>query len=108
MYSLRSVGAMSCAKIMGTAYFCLGLIFVPFILLGGFVAPLLGNQSSQPLAGIAMWFLALLVPIVYGFMGFVMGALSAWVYNLAARWIGGIRLELISEGANSPSKLGLI
>jgi hypothetical protein len=99
---------MSCAKMMGTIYFCLGLIFVPFFLLGGFVTSLLGNQSSQPLAGIAMWFLILLVPIVYGLMGFVMGALSAWVYNLAARWIGGIRLDLRSEGANSPSRLGLI
>ncbi|MGO9401837.1 MAG: hypothetical protein ACLPVW_00040 [Terriglobales bacterium] len=108
MYSLRSVGVMSCAKIMGMIYGCLGLIVVPFFLMGGFSNLLLGSQSSQPLAGIAMWFLALLVPVVYGLMGFVMGAFSAWVYNLIARWIGGIKLELEPIVSNSQSNLGTI
>jgi|CZKY01.1.fsa_nt_gi hypothetical protein len=106
MYSLRSVGVMSCAKMMGTIYGCLGLIFVPFFLLGGLGSLLLGRQSSQPLAGIAMWFLALLLAVVYGIMGFVMGAFTAWVYNLVARWIGGIRLELKAEASSSPSANG--
>lgn len=108
MYSLRSVGVMSCAKIMGTIYGGLALIFVPFFLLGGLGSLLLGNQSSQPLAGIAMWFLALLLPIIYGGMGFVMGAFTAWAYNLTARWMGGIQLELNPVGAKSQSNLGLI
>jgi hypothetical protein len=99
---------MSCAKVMGMIYGCLGLIVLPFFLLGGFINLLLGNQSSQPLAGIAMWFLALLVPFIYGLMGFVMGAFSAWVYNLIARWIGGVKLELELIVTNSQSNIGLI
>lgn len=77
MYSLRSVGIMSCAKMMGTIYGSLGLIFLPLFLLGGFGSLLLGRQSSQPLAGNAMLFLALLLPVIYGIMGFVMWAFSA-------------------------------
>ena len=94
MYSLHSVGVMSSAKMMGTIYGCLGLIFLPLFLLADFGSLLLGRQNSQPLAGIAMLFIALLLPIVYGAMGFIMGAFSAWLYNLTARWIGGIQLEL--------------
>jgi hypothetical protein len=37
---------------------------------------------------------AVLAPFLYGLIGFFVGALSAWVYNFAARKIGGIRLEL--------------
>ena len=31
-----------------------------------------------------------------------MGAFTAGVYNLIARWIGGIRLELKADAAKSP------
>ena len=108
MYSLRSVGVMSCAKIMGAVYGCLGLVLLPFFFLGGVASLLLGSQRSQPLAGIAMWFLAVLLSIVYGVMGFVMGAFTAWVYNLTARWAGGIRLELKPVDTHPQSNLGLI
>jgi len=52
--------------------------------------------------------LAIFAPIFYGIMGFLMGAFSAWVYNFFARRIGGIRLELKAEAANSQPNLGLI
>ena len=52
--------------------------------------------------------LAILAPIMYAIMGFVMGAFSAWVYNFFARRIGGIRLELKAEAANSQSNQVLI
>jgi len=55
-----------------------------------------------------MLFLAILAPVIYGAMGFVIGALTAWIYNLVARRIGGIQLELKPVVANSPSNLGLI
>jgi hypothetical protein len=108
MYSLRSVGVISCAKMMGIIYGCLGLIFLPFFLLGGLGSLLLGRQSSQPLAGIAVLFLGVLLAVVYGIMGFVMGAITAWIYNLIARWIGGIRLELKAEAPSSPLVMGSV
>jgi hypothetical protein len=107
MYSLRSIDVMSCAKMMGTIYGCLGLIFLPFLLLGGFGSLLFGRGSASA-SGIAMLFLAILAPIIYGVMGFVMGAFTAWVYNLVARRIGGMRLELRAEVSSSPSSLGAL
>jgi len=106
MYSLRSVDVMSCAKIMGAIYGGLGLIFLPFFLLAGF-GSLAGGNTSAP-SGVAAILFIILAPVIYGIMGFVMGALSAWVYNFFARRIGGIRMELKAEAASSHSNLGLI
>ncbi len=102
MYSLRSVDVMSCAKMMGAIYGCLGLIVLPFFLLAGF-ANMLSGQGSM-----AFLFLAVLAPFLYGALGFVAGALTAWVYNVAARRIGSMQLELKPVAAHSPSNLGLI
>ena len=34
------------------------------------------------------------MPVLYGVMGFIFGVLMAVVYNLVARWIGGIEVEV--------------
>jgi len=36
------------------------------------------------------WF----APVIYGAMGFVMGALSAFLYNVFAKWVGGIEVQV--------------
>jgi len=41
-------------------------------------------------------------PIFYGFMGFVGGAIGAFVYNLLAKWLGGIEIQLDSAFAAAP------
>ncbi|MBP8257789.1 MAG: DUF3566 domain-containing protein [Opitutaceae bacterium] len=37
---------------------------------------------------------ALLLPVIYAVMGFVQGALGGLIYNLVAKWIGGIEVEV--------------
>jgi hypothetical protein len=97
MYRLRSVDVMSCAKIMGAVYGSLGLIVLPFLVLGS-LGSLMFGRGSDAMSGFAMFVIAILVPVFYGALGFVMGALSAWIYNLFAGWLGGVRLELKAEG----------
>ncbi len=104
MYSLRSVDVLSCAKMMGAIYGCLGLVLLPLFLLAG-VAALMSGQDSASFSGAAMLFFAILAPIIYGAMGFVIGALMAWIYNLVARRIGGMKLELKPVAANAQSNL---
>jgi hypothetical protein len=96
MVSLRSVGVMSCAKMMGAIYGSLGLIFLPFLLIGGFASMVFGRNSGA-LSGIAMLFMALLIPFCYGGLGFVISGLTAWIYNLFAGWVGGIKLDLRAD-----------
>ena len=40
------------------------------------------------------WIGIIIFPIFYGVLGFLTGAVGAWVYNLLAKWIGGVELEL--------------
>ena len=38
------------------------------------------------------------MPLLYGILGVVFGALIAWFYNLVAGWTGGIEMELDATG----------
>jgi len=37
------------------------------------------------------------MPLLLGIIGFIIGLLVAWFYNLLAWWVGGIRVELERE-----------
>ena len=93
MHIVKSVGVMSIAKIMGLLYACMGLIFAPIFLIAGLLSSFAG-QDKTPFAGIFGTVFAVLMPVLYGVMGFVMGAIGALLYNLAAKWIGGFELEI--------------
>ena len=101
MHTVKSVGVFSAAKIMGCVYACMALIFVPFVLLAGLMGAMgamagAGNHNN-PLAAlgvIGVVLLSLFIPIFYGLMGFIFGAIGALIYNLMANWVGGIQLEL--------------
>jgi hypothetical protein len=95
MQIVKSVGVMSVAKIMGLIYGCMGLIFAPFFLLMGLLGSMVGQHKS-PFAGIFGMIFAILMPVLYGGMGFITGAIGALLYNLFANWVGGFELELES------------
>jgi hypothetical protein len=40
------------------------------------------------------------LPVLYGVIGFIMIAISCWVYNHVARRIGGIAFELAPHSQN--------
>lgn len=93
MYMIKSVGVLSIAKICGLIYACFGLIFLPFFLL------MISLQAFVPKDQAAFFgafgiILAIAAPILYGIMGFVMGAIGALLYNLFAKLIGGFEFEL--------------
>lgn len=65
------------------------IVFVPFAIIAGIVNSVVGN--TFPFSG-GMFLVGM--PILYGIIGFVMTALSCFVYNLIAQWVGGIEFEL--------------
>jgi hypothetical protein len=84
-------------------YFCLGLLFMPFFLLAGGMA-LLGAGAAQGqdkiaggIGGAMMIGLAILFPVIYGVMGFIAGMISALLYNLMAKWVGGVEMEFVPK-----------
>lgn len=98
---VRRIGVMSLAKVMGTIYGGLGLVFG---LIFSFVA-LLGaafGSAFQDATGVEALLGALFgvgavvfLPLFYGLMGFLGGLLTGGLYNLAARAVGGLELDLV-------------
>jgi hypothetical protein len=101
---IRRLGILSVAKMYGLLLFIMGFIFgviygLVFIVFGAAIA--LGPRSeSSALGGVSTVVIGLLimigVPIFYGLLGFIMGALMAAIYNLVARFAGGVQIELES------------
>ena len=94
---LKNVEVFSAGKVMACLYALLGLI------VGGFVSllSLAGVAAGGPRgAATSLFFGAaaiVILPVMYGVMGFVGGIIMAALYNLVASLVGGIELELKSS-----------
>lgn len=84
---------------MGILYGLLGLIFLPFFffagLAGAFAQHAANDNSGAATAVMGMMFgFGLFRPVMYAIFGFIFGIIMAALYNLVARWIGGIEVEV--------------
>src|ERR1700733_3414136 len=109
MYELKSVDVWSCAKVAGVVYGCLSLLLLPIALLS--IAMSAG--SAQPFGvstAVALTLLAIFAPLVYAVLGMLFGALSAGIYNVTAKWVGGLHLNLHCDSiaANPPPAIGSV
>ena len=98
---IKSIGPLSLAKLMGLLYAGLGLIFgamfALFSLVGGGAMMAAANQDSATGAGMMAGFglaAIILFPIFYGVLGFVVGLISAFLFNLSAKFAGGLEIEV--------------
>ncbi|HUQ50500.1 MAG TPA: hypothetical protein VM056_07300 [Terriglobales bacterium] len=93
MKQVKRFRVFTVAKIMGVLWAAMGLLFIPIALI--ISAASLGQTGRTGFTGVAGGvMLAVLAPIIYGTIGFVVGAISAWLYNLMADKVGGIEMLL--------------
>ena len=71
--------------VLGVLYAFIALIIAPFALL---VALFAKDASGSHVA------FAVCLPVLYGFVGFIGGMIMAAIYNLVAKWTGGIEFEV--------------
>ena len=95
---LTYVAPLPIGKIFGVLYALFGLIFIPFFAIAG-LAGLFAETGQNNAAGAGlmaggMIAMAVIFPIMYGIMGFLGGVIFAAMYNLIARWIGGLEFEV--------------
>jgi hypothetical protein len=94
---LKSVGVLSCAKLMGVMYAAMGLIFGAFVSLFSVLGAVVAQQEQGANALGAVVFgvgSVIFLPIIYGIMGFIGGIISAAIYNVVAGVVGGVELNL--------------
>jgi hypothetical protein len=93
---IKKLDVLSVAKISGIIAAAIGLIAgLFFLLFGGIFAGLLGSDGAGGglLALGGGIFGLIFFPILYGVFGFIGGLIQALIYNLAAGFVGGIRIE---------------
>lgn len=89
---VKRVGMLSLAKIMAVIYAGIGVLVGIFIALASTMGGIHHQGSGL---GMGLGFGAIILfPILYGVLGFIGGIISAWLYNLAAGFIGGVELDL--------------
>lgn len=101
---IKRIGLLSIAKLYGAMYGLFGLLFGIFFALLSTVGMIGANDESMfPLAGMGL-LSVILMPLIYGAVGAVLGVIGALFYNLFAKWVGGIEIELRDIGSVTGSQ----
>jgi len=89
MTKLKSIEVLFFAKLIGLVMSVAGFICGILYSFGGFFYELFSNNLNL---GTALAFLALIgMPLIFSAAGFVAGGVGAILYNITARFTGGIK-----------------
>ena len=98
MMRIKRIRIGSAAKVVGFLFLIIGLIF-------GEITVLLSTRLQVNLPQLSNEFMGLppqaalglaglvIIPLAYGVLGWLLGALIAVLYNLSAGWLGGLEIE---------------
>jgi Transmembrane domain of unknown function (DUF3566) len=99
MSIVKRVEPLSAMRVAGILYAALGLVVgamfsLIFATMGSF--PMKDGQTALPFplrilfSGLAV----VIFPVLYGVIGALMAGLMTALYNLVAKWVGGIEVEV--------------
>src|SRR5579862_7020953 len=96
MKVVKKIRPVSLGKIFGAIYGGLGLLFGGVFLIIVIIASLFSSERNFGNIFLAV-VVIVLVPIFYGAFGYVSGVIFGGLYNLAAKWTGGLEVEIEDE-----------
>ncbi len=79
--TIRRFTIFQTGKLLAVLYGCFSVVLLPFFLIG---------MAANPKGAAPM----LIMLVVYPIMGFIGGIVGAAIYNLAARFVGGLEITL--------------
>ena len=92
---IKRIAPLQLGKMLAVLYGIMGIFFIPFFLMMSFAASHMPAQKRVGLGFMALGAgFAIFFPLIYAAMGFVFGALGALIYNIVAKWVGGIEVEI--------------
>ncbi len=101
--TIRRVGVLSLAKIQGLLMLVIGLIIgviygLIFMIFGAALTSVMPKDESQAIGAGGTVLIGLIImiaiPITYGLLGFIGGAIGGLIYNALAGIVGGIKIDL--------------
>lgn len=90
---LKRIAPLQLGKILAILYGIMGLLFIPFFLLIGMLSSQVPDEQRVGMMAMSGGF-AIFAPIMYAIMGFILGVIGAAIYNLVAKWVGGIEFQV--------------
>jgi hypothetical protein len=81
---IKHFSILQTSKVLAILYGVIAILFVPFLLI-----PALGNDN-----GGSMVLISIAAPFLYAILGFIFTALFCWIYNIVAKYVGGIEFTL--------------
>jgi hypothetical protein len=90
---IKRFAPLQLGKIMALGYGIMGLLFCPVFLISSLLASHLPNQQRAGIMALGTGF-AVLMPFFYAALGFIFGVVGAFIYNVLAKWVGGIEVEV--------------
>ncbi len=90
MKVVKKIGVLSFAKIEAVLMAIVGLVY-------GIIFAVFGSSALTEAGAVGAGYGILgiiILPVTYALMGFALGAAGAFLYNLVAKHIGGIEIEL--------------
>jgi hypothetical protein len=90
---IKRIAPLQLGKMMALTYGVMGLLFCPIFLLGALFSSHVPNQRPGGMIAFGTGF-AIAMPFIYAAMGFIGGVIGSFIYNIIAKWIGGIEVEV--------------
>jgi hypothetical protein len=92
---IHRIGPMSLAKLSGTLYAIIGLIIGAMMSLAAMAGAMASGGDNAGMFGAMFGIGAIvLVPLIYGCIGFIGSLIGAWLYNILAGMVGGVELDV--------------
>lgn len=103
---IKRISPVQLGKMLAVIYALVSLIAVPFFLLFGvmglFANSFGGGSHTSGALGVGLGLGMMLVfPVMYAVFGFIGGVIGGFVYNLVAKWVGGIEVEFEASSIQS-------
>lgn len=89
---LTNVNPLKLGITLGVIYDIMSLIFlVPFFLIVSLIGAASAARGGGPaLPALFTGVFVIFMPIIYAVVGFIGGVIAAFIYNLVAKWTGGV------------------
>ena len=89
---LSRIAPWQAGKLFALIYFFFSLLFVIPMLLVSSLAPIPAGPGPRLGPGMLVFF-----PFLYALAGLIFVPLGCWIYNIAARIVGGLQLSVVDD-----------
>ena len=89
---IKKIEVTSLAVIMAVMYGAIGFLLGLFMMMFGGALSAVMEESGSPGMGAFGAMGMFIFPFIYGFIGFIVGALMAILFNLCAKFMGGLTI----------------